>query len=38
VTTDEHDKKVVEYKDNEGKVVLKKVQLTGSNIEDCSGC
>ncbi len=27
VTTDEHQKKVVEYKDKEGKVVLKKVQI-----------
>lgn len=30
ITTDEHDKKVVEYKDKEGKVILKKVQIGNS--------
>jgi len=30
ITTDEHGKKVVEYKDKEGKVILKKVQI-GTN-------
>ncbi len=30
VTTDEHGKKVVEYKDKEGKVILKKVQLAST--------
>lgn len=30
VTTDEHGKKVIEYKDKEGKVILKKVQLSGT--------
>lgn len=31
ITTDEHNKQVVEYKDKDGKVILKKVQLTASN-------
>jgi RHS repeat-associated protein len=30
VTVDEHDKQVIEFKDKEGKVILKKVQLTGT--------
>lgn len=30
ITTDERDKKVIEYKDKEGKVVLKKVQIDNS--------
>jgi RHS repeat-associated protein len=30
VTLDEHNKQVIEFKDNEGKVILKKVQLTAS--------
>jgi len=30
VTVDEHDKQVVEYKDKEGKVILKKVQLSST--------
>ncbi|WP_165760275.1 hypothetical protein, partial [Niastella populi] len=29
VTVDEHGKQVIEFKDKEGKVVLKRVQLTG---------
>lgn len=29
ITTDEHGKKVVEYKDKEGKVILKKVEIAG---------
>ena len=30
VTIDEHGKQVIEYKDKEGKVILKKVQLLSS--------
>ncbi len=30
ITTDEHNKQVVEFKDKEGKVILKKVQLTAA--------
>ncbi|MBS4044603.1 MAG: hypothetical protein KGZ59_12425, partial [Chitinophagaceae bacterium] len=38
VTTDEHQKKVVEYKDKEGKVILKKVQIEGDiDIDSHSG-
>lgn len=38
VTTDEHDKRVVEYKDKEGKVVLKKVEITtGATITSHTG-
>lgn len=38
ITEDEHSKQVVEFKDKEGKVVLKKVQLlTGSKDDDGTG-
>lgn len=36
ITADEHGKQVIEYKDNEGKVLLKKVQLTAL-ADDGSG-
>ncbi len=36
ITTDEHGKQVTEYKDSEGKLLLKKVQLTASG-DDGSG-
>jgi RHS repeat-associated protein len=37
VTSDEHCKKVIEYKDKEGKVILKKVQLSASPGTDHTG-
>lgn len=37
ITIDEQNKKVVEYKDKEDRVVLKKVQLLGTNVEEMSG-
>jgi RHS repeat-associated protein len=36
-TADEHDKEVVEYKDKEGKIILKKVQIAASPGEDHTG-
>ncbi|OQP66424.1 hypothetical protein A3860_13105 [Niastella vici] len=36
VTVDEHGKQIIEFKDKSGKVVLKRVQLTG-NADDGSG-
>ncbi|MBW7892707.1 MAG: hypothetical protein H3C48_17110, partial [Chitinophagaceae bacterium] len=36
ITTDEHNKQVIEFKDKEGKVILKKVQLTATD-DDGSG-
>jgi RHS repeat-associated protein len=37
VSTDEHGKKVVEYKDKEGKVILKKVQIDNTITEGHTG-
>jgi len=37
VTTDEHGKKVVEYKDKEGRVILKKVQLENADVTAHTG-
>lgn len=37
VTTDENNKQVIEFKDKEGKVILKKVQLTAANDDGVNG-
>jgi YD repeat-containing protein len=37
ITTDEHKKQVIEFKDKEGKVILKKVQLTATADDGITG-
>ncbi|MGN6490671.1 MAG: DUF6443 domain-containing protein [Agriterribacter sp.] len=37
ITIDEHNKQVIEFKDKEGKVILKKVQPDGTAADDGSG-
>ncbi len=36
ITTDEHNQQVIEFKDKQGRIILKKVQLTGT-ADDSSG-
>ena len=37
IVTDEHKKQVIEYKDNEGKLILKKVQIAATPSADYTG-